>query len=74
MIEEVKKLANHYFEDIVKIRRAMHQNPELSFKEYNTSLFIHVISSSPFSCLPPGNSHSLFLGPKWFLLKMSTLC
>ena len=26
MIEEVKKLANHYFEDIVKIRRSIHQN------------------------------------------------
>ena len=43
MIEEVKKLANHYFEDIVKIRRSMHQNPELSFQEYNTSLFIQNI-------------------------------
>ncbi|MEC7945501.1 MAG: amidohydrolase, partial [Bacteroidota bacterium] len=43
MIEEVKKLANHYFEDIVKIRRSMHQNPELSFEEYNTSLFIQNI-------------------------------
>ena len=35
MIEEVKKLANHYFEDIVKIRRSIHQNPELSFEEFN---------------------------------------
>ena len=43
MIEEVKKLANHYFEDIVKIRRSIHQNPELSFEEFNTSLFIQNI-------------------------------
>ena len=43
MIEEVKKLANRYFEDIVKIRRSIHQNPELSFEEYNTSLFIQNI-------------------------------
>ena len=43
MIEEVKKLAAQYFEDIVKIRRSLHQNPELSFEEYNTSLFIQNI-------------------------------
>ncbi len=43
MIEEVKKLANNYFKDIVKIRRSIHQNPELSFEEFNTSLHIQKI-------------------------------
>jgi amidohydrolase len=38
--ERVKELAKSYFSDTVGIRRHMHQFPELSFKEYNTSDFV----------------------------------
>jgi amidohydrolase len=40
MIEKVKALANKYKEDVVAIRRHLHQYPELSFKEFETSKFI----------------------------------
>lgn len=38
--EKIKLLAEKYFEEIVQIRRHIHQNPELAFKEYETSKFI----------------------------------
>jgi amidohydrolase len=37
---EIQQLAKHYFDNIVAIRRHIHQHPELSFKEYKTSEFI----------------------------------
>ena len=40
MIEQVKALANKYKEDVIVIRRYLHQHPELSFKEYETSKYI----------------------------------
>ena len=40
MISQVKLLSDKYFEEILKVRRHLHQNPELSFKEYKTSEFI----------------------------------
>ena len=40
MINKIKKIANLNFERIVKARRHLHQNPELSFKEFNTSKYI----------------------------------
>lgn len=40
MIEKIKALANEYKEEIVNIRRHIHQHPELSFKEFETSKFI----------------------------------
>ncbi len=40
LINKIKQLADNYFNDIVKIRRYIHQNPELSFKEFNTSDYI----------------------------------
>jgi amidohydrolase len=40
MKDKVKSLANKYFEEIVKHREYLHANPELSFKEFNTSKYI----------------------------------
>lgn len=40
MIERVKKLAAEMQEEIIAIRRHIHQNPELSFEEHNTSKFL----------------------------------
>lgn len=40
MIEEVKALAKTYFQEIVDIRRYIHEHPELSFQEFETSKFI----------------------------------
>lgn len=37
---KIEKLANQYFPEIVNIRRHIHQHPELSFEEYETSGFI----------------------------------
>lgn len=38
--EKIKKLATHYFEEVKTIRRHLHQHPELSFKEFQTSAYI----------------------------------
>lgn len=38
--ENIKKLASDYYSEIVKFRKHIHQNPELSFQEYNTANFI----------------------------------
>jgi amidohydrolase len=38
--EKIKELAQHYFSKLVKIRRHLHQHPELSFQEFETSQFI----------------------------------
>jgi len=38
--EKIKKLAQEYKEEIIKDRRHLHQNPELSFQEYNTAKYI----------------------------------
>jgi amidohydrolase len=38
--DKIKALAKDYFNDNVKTRRHLHQNPELSFVEHNTSKFI----------------------------------
>ena len=40
MINKIKKLADNIFDDIVEIRRHIHKNPELSFKEHETSNYI----------------------------------
>lgn len=40
LIEDIKKRASLYFDEIKTIRRDIHQNPELSFKEYKTSEYI----------------------------------
>ena len=38
--QEIQKLASEYQEEIIKIRRHFHQNPELSCEEFQTSEFI----------------------------------
>ena len=38
--EKIQKLAGEIFNDVVSYRRHIHANPELSFKEFQTSLFI----------------------------------
>lgn len=40
MIDQIKKIASKYLAETIKSRRFLHQNPELSFKEYNTSKYI----------------------------------
>jgi len=38
--DKIKALARNYFEKVLDIRRHLHQHPELSFKEFETSKFI----------------------------------
>lgn len=40
MHSRIAELAKKYFSETVKTRRYLHQNPELSFKEYKTTEFI----------------------------------
>jgi len=37
MIEEIKHIAKENLSEIIALRQALHQNPELSFKEFETS-------------------------------------
>src|SRR5688572_378325 len=37
---KIKDLAKKYFDKVQSIRRHLHENPELSFKEFKTSEFI----------------------------------
>lgn len=52
--EQIKEKAAQIFADVVAFRHHIHSNPELSFKEFNTSLFIQEKLTSwgiPFSIL-----------------------
>ena len=40
LIDRIKELAANYAPEFVEIRRHLHANPELSYKEFNTSWFI----------------------------------
>lgn len=40
MLEKIKHIAKEISSEIISIRRYIHQHPELSFEEYNTSAFI----------------------------------
>ena len=46
MINKIKKITEKIFDDVVRIRRDIHKNPELSFKEYQTSLYIKSVLKS----------------------------
>jgi amidohydrolase len=41
MINKLFATLDGHYEEMVSIRRYMHQHPELSFQEYNTASFIH---------------------------------
>ncbi|MDA9809913.1 M20 family metallopeptidase [Flavobacteriales bacterium] len=43
MIDQIKKIASKHLAETIKSRRFLHQNPELSFKEYNTSEYIQSV-------------------------------
>ena len=43
MIDKIKQLVDASFDEIVEIRRYIHKNPELSFKEHKTSAYIKSI-------------------------------
>ena len=38
--EKVYKLVDKYLDEVISIRRHIHQNPELSLKEFETSKFV----------------------------------
>lgn len=38
--DDIKKIASEIKDEVISKRRYLHQNPELSFKEYNTSAYI----------------------------------
>ena len=40
MKDQIKALANKYFEEVIAHRKHLHANPELSFKEFKTSKYI----------------------------------
>ncbi len=40
MLQNIKALAASYKNEFIEVRRHIHANPELSYKEFNTSLFI----------------------------------
>lgn len=40
LLSLIKEKATSYKEEVIAIRRHLHQNPELSFKEFNTSKFV----------------------------------
>lgn len=40
MMEQIKKKATEYFSEVQKLRRHLHQHPELSFQEFKTQAFV----------------------------------
>lgn len=40
MLNHIKKVAENYYDQLVEYRHYLHQNPELSFQEFNTSAWI----------------------------------
>lgn len=41
ILNKIRASSKHYAHDIIKIRRSIHQNPELSFQEFKTSKYIY---------------------------------
>lgn len=39
-VEHIKQLAHRYFDEVVSYRRHLHMHPELSFKEFETSVYV----------------------------------
>ncbi|MEM9896796.1 MAG: amidohydrolase, partial [Bacteroidota bacterium] len=37
---QIKELSEKYFPDVLSFRRHLHENPELSFEEFETAAFI----------------------------------
>jgi len=46
MIAKIKQLVESIFDEVVSIRRHLHKNPELSFKEHKTSAYIKSVLSA----------------------------
>jgi len=46
MIAKIKQLAESIFDEVVSVRRHLHKNPELSFKEHKTSAYIKSVLSA----------------------------
>lgn len=40
LLEDIKSLSEQYSSEVVEARRHLHENPELSYQEYNTSKYI----------------------------------
>lgn len=40
LLEKIKSLSNTYSQEVVVLRRHLHENPELSYQEYNTAKFV----------------------------------
>lgn len=40
LLEKIKSLSNTYSQEVVALRRHLHENPELSYQEYNTARFV----------------------------------
>lgn len=40
MVDQIKQLAHRYFTEVVSVRRYLHQYPELSFEEFETSKYV----------------------------------
>jgi amidohydrolase len=55
MINKVKNIAKKHVEKVINARRYLHANPELSFKEYQTSKFIQSILKE--NKIPFTNNH-----------------
>ena len=41
LVKQIQDLAKEALPQIIEIRRTVHQNPELSFQEYETSKYIN---------------------------------
>ncbi|MFM7217186.1 MAG: amidohydrolase, partial [Bacteroidota bacterium] len=46
MKEEIKKIASRILPEIIRYRRHLHANPELSFQEFETQKFVEGVLTS----------------------------